>query len=300
MSRSLCVVAGATGNIGRELVRTLLERGVAVRALARRADALAALAKLGAESMAGSVEDDAFLRRALGGATTVFAMIPPNYGSDDFRGYQNRVAAAFASAIGASGIRHVVHLSSVGAQHGTGVGLVNGLHDSEKILDRLEDVAVVHLRPTFFMENHLGSIGLIKAMGTNGGGFAPDLPFPMIATRDIAAAAAELLAAPSFPERSIRELLGPRDYTMREATAALGAAIGRPDLGYVQFPSAEVKKAMLGMGLSENVADLMVEMAQGLNSGHMRPTQPRGGATDTPTTIETFARDVFAPAYRAA
>jgi hypothetical protein len=85
---------------------------------------------------------------------------------------------------------------------------------------------------------------------------------------------------------------------MAEATAAIGRAIGKPELKYVQFPYPDAKKGMVGMGLPEEMADLYVEMSQGFNDGRIRATQPRSAATTTPTTIEKFAESVFGPAFR--
>jgi hypothetical protein len=52
------------------------------------------------------------------------------------------------------------------------------------------------------------------------------------------------------------------------------------------------------MGMSSNMVDLLLEMAESLNSGHMKMLQPRSPANSTPTTLETFVAEVFVPAYR--
>jgi hypothetical protein len=46
------------------------------------------------------------------------------------------------------------------------------------------------------------------------------------------------------------------------------------------------------------MVDLLLEMAESLNSGHMKMLQPRSPANSTPTTFETFVAEVFVPAYR--
>ena len=291
------VICGATGNIGGVVSRELLAQGKSVRVIGRDAARLAAIP--GADPAPGSLDDRAFLTRAFAGATAVFAMIPPSYGESDFRAYQSRVGEALAHGISRAGVRHVVNLSSVGAQHAQGCGPVNGLHDQEQRLNALTGVHVLHLRPTFFMENHLGSIGAIKAMGALPGGLRPDLATPQIATRDVAAVAARRLAALDWSDKSVLELLGPRDVTMTEVARALGGAIGRGELRYVQVGDDDVRNAFLGMGVSADLANLYVEMLRGVNEGHMVPTQSRDARTTTPTTIEAFAREVFAPVFRA-
>ncbi len=291
------VICGATGNIGGVLAHELLAQGKSVRVIGRDAARLAAVS--GADPTPGSLDDRAFLARAFAGATAVFAMIPPSYGESDFRSYQNRVGEALAHGITSAGVRHVLNLSSLGAQHAQGCGPVNGLHDQEQRLNALTGVHVLHLRPTFFMENHLGSIGAIKGMGALPGALRPDLTAPQIATRDIAAAATRRLAALDWSGKSVLELLGPRDVTMTETARILGGSIGRDDLRYVHVGDDDVRQAFLGMGVSADLANLYVEMLHAINDGHMASTQARDARTTTPTPLEVFAREVFAPVFHA-
>jgi uncharacterized protein YbjT (DUF2867 family) len=191
-------------------------------------------------------------------------------------------------------------LSSVGAHLSEGTGPILGLHDLEAKFDTLRDAAVVHLRPAYFMENHLWSIPVIRGQGVNGSPVLPDAPIPMVATKDIADAATRLLLGGTFTGHSVRYLLGPRDLTMSEATRILGKAIGNPGLKYVQFPEEEARKAMIGMGMSRSVVEALLEMERGFNTGRIHPTQERNAENTTPTTLEEFAITVFASAYKAA
>ena len=154
---------------------------------------------------------------------------------------------------------------------------------------------MLHLRAGFFMENHLMSVPQIQKMDMNGGPIRGDVPIPMIATKDVGAVAAKRLATLDFRGSSVLELTGPRDVTMEQATTALGDALRRPGLRYVNFPYADAKRAMVGSGLSEDLARLYVEMARGFNEGTLKATQPRSAATSTPTTIESFAASLARP-----
>ena len=154
---------------------------------------------------------------------------------------------------------------------------------------------MLHLRPGFFMENHLMNVPQIQQMGMNGGPIRGNVPIPMIATKDVGAVAAKRLGALDFRGSSVLELMGPRDVTMEQATTALGDALEKPGLRYVNFPYDDAKKAMAGSGLSEDLAGLYVEMARGFNEGTVKPTQPRTAATSTPTTIESFAASLGRP-----
>jgi len=289
-------VMGATGHVGSQLVSRLLAKDVSVRALARNADRLKSL---GVEALAGALDDAAFLTRAFTGAQAAFVMVPPSYAEKDFRAYQRRAGDSIANALTAAGVPRAVALSSLGADRDGGTGPIAGLHDFEKRLTAIPGVHLVHLRPTYFMENELNAIGLIKSKGIMGSPLKADNAFPMVATRDIAEVAAALLAPATFTGCSVREILGPRDLSRREAARILGSAIGKPELPYVEFSYTDARQALIGAGLSEDVAGSFVEMYEGFNEGRIRTVQGRTAATSSPTTLETFAREVFAPAYQA-
>jgi len=298
--KSPFVICGATGNVGFRIAEILLAAGEPVRAIGRERVRLGSLAAKGAEPWPGDIGDAAFLVKAFAGARAVFAMIPPKYDAADFRGYQNRIGESLVSALSKDRVPRVVTLSSIGAHLPEGTGPILGLHDLETKLDALRDAAVVHLRPTYFMENHLWSIPVIRGQGVNGSPIRPDVPIPMVATKDIADAAARLLLEGTYTGYAVRYLLGPRDLTMSEATRILGDTIGNPGLEYVQFPEEEARRAMTGMGMSGNAVEAMLEMQRGFNAGKIRPTRERNAESTTPSTLEEFAETVFARAYRAA
>jgi hypothetical protein len=53
------------------------------------------------------------------------------------------------------------------------------------------------------------------------------------------------------------------------------------------------------MGMSSNMADLLLEMAEALNSGYMVALEPRSERNTTPTSIETFVAEEFVPRFQA-
>jgi len=298
----LTTILGATGHVGRRAAEHLLDHHRRVRVVARSADRLADLAARGAEPVPGSVDDPELLRRAFDGAKAVFSMlppVPPMREGDDLRRAQNRVSEAIAGALKAAGVRYVVNLSSVGAEVPYGTGPIAGLHDHEERLDGLDGVAIVHLRPASFMENLLSAIPMIRAQGAYFGPLPADVPQPMIATADIGDEAGRLLFELGFDDKATEELLGPRDYTFAEAVGILAAAIGRPEVAYVQVPYEAARDAMLGMGMPGFLVASYLEMMRAMESGKIHPAEPRLPENTTPTTLEDFAAGVFAPAYRA-
>ena len=292
------VITGATGNTGSVIAQALLARGEKVRVIGRSHEKLQRFVQSGAEALSGDVYDAAAMTRAFTGAAAVYAMIPPNFASADPSGDQARAADALATALEGAGVPRAVILSSVGANLAEGAGPVSGLHGFEERIKKVPNLNALILRPGFFMENLLAYIGLTKTMGMTAGTLKGDLPIAMIATRDIGARATEELARGEFTGKTTLELLGPRDVSMNEAARMLGQAIGKPGLSYSKVPGMMVKGAMMQMGFSSQVAESLLEMDEAMNDGRMRPLEPRSARTETSTTLEMFAAEVFAPAYQ--
>jgi uncharacterized protein YbjT (DUF2867 family) len=294
------VVMGATGNTGSVVAEKLLASGKKVRVIGHNADRLKKFTRQGAEPAVADASDTAALTKAFAGATAVYAMIPPNISSPDVRAYSQRVSDAIVSAIRTNGINHTVVLSTVGADKAEKTGPAVGLHNLEKNLEAIAGLNALFLRAGYFMENLLPQAGVIKSVGNMAGPLKADLPLAMIATRDVGAAAAEALLKLNFSGKSSRELQGVRDVTYREATRIIGEAIGKPDLKYQQLPAAQLKPILMQMGMSQNMADLLLEMTDALNSGYMKALEPRSPENSTPTTLEQFVAEVFVPAYHGA
>lgn len=292
------LVLGATGKIGSALVHRLLGQRHRVTAVAHPSTRLDALAQAGAVVAAGDLHDTAFLTKALTGADAAFLMIPPNVTTSNVLNDMHEIGKSITEAVRASGLPKAVHLSSAAADQAAGTGPTVGLYHQEARLNALPGLAVAHLRPAYFMENLLANIGLVQHLGITGSVLRADLALSMVATQDIAAKAAELLGGGNFEHHSLHYLLGPRAYSMPEATAAIAHAIGRPGLPYVHFSYEEGKKGMLQSGMSENMADLLLEMSRNMNEGTVMGREPRTVASTTPTTLEEFAQTVFAPAWR--
>ena len=147
------------------------------------------------------------------------------------------------------------------------------------------------------MENNLKPIDMIHGMGLFGSALLPDVKLPMIATRDVGDYATRRLLQLDFSGSQARDLLGERDLSMTEVTAVIARAIGKPDLRYQQFPYDQVHQVLTQMGLSPKGAALYIEMYKAINAGVLLPLERRSPENTTPTSIERFAQDIFAPAY---
>jgi len=287
MSKKI-VVAGITGNIGSKLAHLLAEQGHQVIGIGRDKSKLNATLTGNVDFRQGELQDVPFLTSVLKDADAAFLLIPPQLNAPDVLAFQREVGEAIAQAVKNAGIRYVVNLSSQAAQLEFGTGPILGVHDQELRLNQVEGLNVLHLRPSYFMENLLNNIPMVQQMGIMGSALRPDLSFPWIATQDIAQAAAEALNQLHFQNVQIRDLLGPRDLTMTEATRILGQAIGKLELPYVQFPYEDARQGMIQAGLSASMADLYVEMSRSFNEGHAVNLVERTPENTTPTTLEQW------------
>lgn len=292
-------ITGATGNIGSKTVDILLGKSEKVRVIGRNAAGLKGFADRGAEAAVGDLRDPVFVANAFTGAEAVFTMIPPNFSAPNFRAYQNEISETLANGIIKSGVKYVVNLSSQGADLPEGSGPILGLREQEVRFSKLEGVNVLHLRPTYFMENLLMNIPLINRMGIAGSAVHGDLKFAMIATRDIARRVADHLLGRDFSGKMVEDLLGQRDISLNEAVSIIGRRIGMPDLKYVQFLYEDAANGLMEMGVSEDVSSLFMEMCEALNNGLFSVGRPRTMENTTPTSMEEFA-ETFARHFQGA
>lgn len=295
----MIVITGATGRTGSVAAEALLAKGEKVRAVGRDAKKLEPLVQKGAEAFVGDVQDVASMTKAFEGAAAVYLVVPEDTSQQDIRSHQERVTDSYTAAVANAHVPYVVALSSVGAQQAEKTGPIVGLHNMEQKLNRVAGLNVLYLRPGYYMENLLMSIAPLRSMGTLPGGLVSDVAMPWIATKDIGAYAATRLSARDFSGSSIQELHGQRDISMKEAASVVGNAIGKPKLGYMQVPFIMLEPALVQMGLPKSTAALLIEMWKGANAGLIVPLEERSAKNTTPTTLEWFAAEVFAPAYNA-
>src|SRR5260370_748893 len=73
---------------------------------------------------------------------------------------------------------------------------------------------------------------------------------------------------------------------------------GKTGLPCKQLPDEQVRAGMTQMGMSLDMANLILEMAAALNSGYMRTLEPRSPRNTTPTSYEVFVAEQFVPLYQ--
>jgi len=290
------VILGATGTVGSKISENLLKEGRQVTVIARHAERLEKFRSMGAEIIAGDVNDVETLTNAFRNADSAFVIIPDNAKAENTRAYQRQVTSNIIEAIEKSGIRYIVNMSSLGSHMHEGNGMMAGTGEQEVRLNQLTDVNVLHIRSAYFMENFLRTIPLVKGKGINGTATDGDHSFPMVATKDVAKIVAGHLANLDFTGKTVHAVMGPGNYTMREFTTIVGKAIGNPDLPYVQIPVEQAKQIFMGNGFAEDFVDNLLGMALGIKEGIFN-YQKRDDSTTTPTTAEEFANEVYAPIF---
>ncbi|MFC1403988.1 MULTISPECIES: NAD(P)H-binding protein [Streptacidiphilus] len=210
----MLLITGATGNIGRELVRELDSTSAAFRVLVRdpaRASGLPARA----ERAVGDLDDPATIKAAFTGTDALFLLTQ----GIDTAGTDHAVAAARAA-----GVRRIVHLSSANVLGDPMPAMGRWHHEREEII-RSSGIPATFLRPGGFMTNALDWTGTIREGGyvldpVGPGRYAPIDP------ADIAAVAAVALTQEGH-EGAEYVLTGDETFTVAEQVRVIAETVGR-------------------------------------------------------------------------
>ncbi|MHB9003355.1 MAG: SDR family oxidoreductase [Coriobacteriia bacterium] len=235
------LVTGATGNVGVEVVRQLVSRGVPVKAAVRTGRGHTA--PQDTSPVVFDFETPETFGPALDGVDRVFLMRPPHM--SDAKAFR-----PFIHAMAAAGIQQVVFLSVQGA----GQNIFVPHHGIEVLLKR-SGLAWTFLRPSFFMQNlsttHLADIrdhGEIYVPAGRG-------RTNFIDVADIGEAAAVCLSTPGH-QRMAYEITGTEALTYDQVAATLSAACGRP-ITYPRPSSREFKAHMRAAGHNDEFIGVM-------------------------------------------
>ncbi|MFT3699243.1 MAG: NAD(P)H-binding protein [Kofleriaceae bacterium] len=273
-------ITGVTGHVGSVAAQTLLSQNKRVRVLVRDAAKGEPWAKQGADVVIGTFHDHAALVKAFTGVDGAFVLIPPAeaMGAGDPIAYNAQIAEKIAAAVRASGLKHLVLLSSVGAQHADGTGPIKALNRAEKILAGPHLTAV---RPAYFQENWATSLGAL-AQNILPSFVDKSVRYAQVATADIGRTVAAALVEGT---RGVIELAGPRDYTGDEVAAALSTVVGTP-IAAIDVPKDQQLAGLTGHGVPEPAAKLFVEMYRGIESGTVAfEGTPRRGTVEVSATL---------------
>ncbi|HEY4180535.1 MAG TPA: NmrA family NAD(P)-binding protein [Kofleriaceae bacterium] len=274
-------VFGASGHTGRIVAERLVAAGKQVRAVTRDAKK----APAGTDAVVGEMTDRAFVVRALADAEGAYLVLPPDVRSRDLIALNRGIAESYAEGLRVNRTAHAVLLSSMGAQN-SNIGPATSNHEAEKIL-RASATPLTILRPPFFMENLGGNIGPMKSDGVLpvfGGD--EEVPFPMIATRDIGSIAADALLAPVIKTRTL-ELNGPADRSYADVAAIASELLGRTVTARALPLEAMAPALVQHAGFSPEVAALFPQMIVARREGRSVYEHPASVVRGS-TSLETF------------
>jgi len=286
-------VVGATGRIGAQLTRKLLNAGHQVRALSRGGPSLDALVKAGAEPFPGSFDTGAGeLDKFFRDADAAFLMVKTDW--SNIHGHYPAVAQRFVDALRDSPVRLAVSLTAIGSEVKGDTGHFSCFHQLDQKLNQLANLDLVHLRAGWFMENLMAWSGAIAKHGRIGWSLNPDVELSWVATHDIADIAAHELNHPTGERRIVREV-GSEDLTMPEVAAMISKEIARPvAYRYIDRKRKDVEAEFLKRF---GTPELWLDGSQTLDALNDRRVRFHRERRPLPTTMEVFLRDAWKPRY---
>lgn len=259
------VVFGANGRAGGETARALIGRGEAVRVVLRRAEQAAPWKALGAQAAVASIDDAGAVAAALEGASGAFLLNPPPVAGDPHARTQE-IGAALAEGVRRARLPKAVVLSSVGAQHASGTGVIATLNRIEALLDGAAP-ATAFLRPGYFVETWSEVADAAVAEGVLPTFLEPAQKIPMVSTVDVGRTAAQLLCE-DWSGKRVVELGGPEDWSAGDVAAAFAEVLGRP-VAPAFVPPEQRMAVLAGAGVPGEVATALVGMYDGLAAGRV-------------------------------
>jgi len=284
------VVTGSLGHISKPLAQMLVQKGHSVTVISSNSQKEKDIQSLGAKAAIGSIDDADFLTAVFSGADIVYAMEPPiDFKNSDF-GFWINVANSYVHAIENSGVKQVVHLSSIGAHTETGNGLLRFHYQVENIFRRLlEDVAIKFMRPVGFYYNMFAFISAIKSQGAIVSNYGGDQKEPWVSPIDIALTIADEMEKP-FDGREILYIASD-EASPNEVAVILGNAIGKPDLQWLVIPDEQLLNGLLSAGLTSQAAYGLVDMNAGRRTGVLYEDYYRHKPTLGKIKLRDFAKE---------
>ncbi|MCK8495781.1 NAD(P)H-binding protein [Spirosoma sp. RP8] len=295
------VITGSIGTIGKPLTKELVEKGHSVTVISSKGERQVAIEALGAKAAIGSFQDAHFLTQTFNGADVVYLMEAwEGVGSIfdknvDFVAAFERIGTNYKEAVEQSGVKRVVHLSSIGAHTDQGTGSLSLHNKVETILRQLPgDVGIKFMRPVGFYTNLYRYLNSIKTQHTILQSYGGDQKEPWVSPLDIATTIAQEMEKP-FVGRTVHYLASD-EVSPNEIAQLLGEAIGLPDLTWTVVPDEQMLSELLAAGMNPWIANGFVEMQAAQRSGSLYDDFYRHKPVLGKTKLSQFAQE-FAQVY---
>jgi NAD(P)H dehydrogenase (quinone) len=254
----MIVVTGATGQLGRLVIASLLKKTAAsnIVAAVRNVEKAKDIAALGVQVRQADYSQPASWDAALQGADKVLLISSSEVGQ---RTQQHR---SVIDAAKRAGIKLLAYTSVLHADTSP-LGLAAEHRETETLL-RASGVPFVLLRNGWYTENY--TAGIPAALAHNAVfGCAGDGRIASASRADYAEAAAVVLTSDNQAGKTY-ELAGDTAFTLSEFAAEISRQSGKA-LGYVNLPEGDYEKALLGAGLPGFLAQLLADSDTGVSKG---------------------------------
>jgi uncharacterized protein YbjT (DUF2867 family) len=278
------LVTGATGHVGSQVIAGLGQAGIPCKALVRSPERADDLRGYDTEIAVGDFSEPESLDDALRGVTAALLVSPP---------VPQQVAweTAFIDAAARAPLPpHLVKVASIGAAPDAPY-LFGRTHGD--IIETLRSSGVPYtvLAPNGYLQNleaQAVSIARDGVLAMPGG----DAVISQIDVRDVAAAAAAILADPAGHEGQTYDLTGPEPLSYADIAQVFSRVVGRP-VRYVDVAVDQARAGMLADGIPEWLVDALLDLgafyrtgAASLVSDDVERLTGRG-----PRSVEDFVRD---------
>ncbi|TAX62945.1 NmrA family transcriptional regulator [Rhizobium ruizarguesonis] len=291
----MIVVTAPTGDIGHQVVESLLEHDTPVRVIVRDPSRLPDILHNKVDVVQGSHADADTVRRAFEGAEAVFWLVPAATKAESVMVAYVDFSRPAAAALKGNGVKRVVGITALGRTTplADNAGYVTG---SLAMDDLIASTGVDFRALTMpsFMDNLLMQAASIKNQGLFFSPISGDLKLPSCATRDIAAVASRLLLDASWSGQEEVAILGPENISFNDMAEIISDVLGKP-VRFQQISFEAYKARFLQFGFSEAMAQGMTDMADAKNQGLDLGVE-RTPENTTPTGFRQWCEDVLRPA----
>ncbi len=289
-------ITGSLGNIGKPLTKQLVHNGHTVTVISSNSEKKSDIEKLGAKAAIGSMFDADFLTTTFKGADIVYLMETMEAAGDefdksvDFISTITQIGNNYKKAVEQSGVKQVVHLSSIGAHTNKGIGILLFHFNVESLLRQLPaDVAIKFIRPVSFYINMFSFVQTIKNKGSIISNYGGDKKAPWVSPLDIAAVISEEIDKP-FAGKTVRYVASD-EVSPNEIAKVLGTAIGKPDLEWKVISDEQLLSNWLNIGFNEQVAKGFIEVQAAQRTGALYEDYNRNKPTLGKIKLIDFAKD---------
>jgi uncharacterized protein YbjT (DUF2867 family) len=287
------IVTGSLGHIAKPLTEELVKKGHTVKVVSSKPEKQKDIEALGATAAIGTVEDPDFLSNIFTGADIAYTMLPPanSYFDPNFdlMQYTRSIGYNYAKAIQQSGVKRVIHLSSIGAHLEKGSGLILYHRAAEDILNKLSDVDITFMRPVGFYYNLYSFLPMIKNQGFIAANYGADDNLVWVSPIDIATAIAKEIETPAVSRKII--YVASDELTGNETAAILGAAIGKPDLKWILLSNEQWQSGLEAAGMNPVIADGFIEMFAAQHTGLLMEDYYRNRPVLGKVKMKDFAKE---------